>query len=210
MNLFVGTTVSRIASAVLIALMGLVLIGSMNSPDAFAKKAKTTKVTLTIKTKNQASLLKAKKLVVKVRTNRKTKVNLSALGGGNGGSGGLFGRKTVRFGKGSSRTVSLALTKTGRTRLAKCGAKKVKVIGKYRKGKKQARAQRAKVLKKDPNRCKDPVEYVTVPLGDDPESCDFLDSTICLQPFPNDYFTNTSGIFAFPKQITSIFLEYSQ
>ena len=71
MNLIVGTTGRRMASAALIALMGLALFGSINASGAFAKKAKKPKVTLTIKTKNQAALLKSKKLVVKVRSTRK-------------------------------------------------------------------------------------------------------------------------------------------
>ncbi|MBK8295059.1 MAG: hypothetical protein IPK93_09915 [Solirubrobacterales bacterium] len=186
MSLMVGTTGRRVASAAILVLMGLILFSSITSTQAIAGKAKKPKVSLTIKTKNQAALLKAKKLVVKVRSSRKSKVRLSAS---KGGKGGLFKKKSLRFKKRGTRKISLSLTKAGRKKLGKCGTQKVKVVGKYRKGKKKARAKRSKALRKDSNRCIDPVDYVTVPLGDDPEHCDSLDSTVCLQPFPNDYYT---------------------
>ncbi|HTU14523.1 MAG TPA: hypothetical protein VMF31_04940 [Solirubrobacterales bacterium] len=178
----------RAMTAAVILMMGLVAISSLVMTDTAAakKKAKKAKVTLAIKTGNQAGLLKAKKLTVQVKSSAKAKVALTAAKGRNGK---LFGKKSVNFKKRGKKTISLPLTVAGRKELAKCGAQQVKVTGKYRKGKKKATATRSKRLAKDASRCKDPVEYVTVPLGDNPDRCDFLDSTVCLQPFPNDYYT---------------------
>lgn len=179
----------RVLVAALILMMGLVAISSLATTDAIAakKKAKKAKVTLAIKTGNQAGLLKAKKLTVQVRSSAKAKVSLAGFKGKNGK---LFGKKTVRFKKRGKKTISLPLTAAGKEELAKCGAQQVKVTGKYRKGKKKATASRSKRLAKDASRC---AEYVTVPLGDNPDRCDFLDSTVCLQPFPNDYFTKADA-----------------
>jgi len=187
MNLIAGISARRALAAALILMMGLVAISSLATTDAVAakKKAKKAKVTLAIKTGNQAGLLKAKKLTVQVRSTGKTKV---ALAGFKGKNGKLFGKKNVKFKKSGKKTVSLPLTAAGKKELAKCGAQQVKVTGKYRKGKKKATASRSKRLAKDASRCKDPIKYVTVPLGDNPDRCDFLDSTVCLQPFPNDYY----------------------
>ena len=41
-------------------------------------------------------------------------------------------------------------------------------------------------LKKDASRCEKP--YTPVPV-ENADRCDFLDPAVCLQPFPNDYFT---------------------
>ncbi len=190
MNVIVGTTGRRVVSAALMVLMGLVLFSSISSSEAAARKAKKPKVTLTIKTKNQAALIKAKRLKVKVRSSARSRVRLAAFRGKNGK---LFRKKTMRFRKRGARTISLTLTKSGRSQLAKCGAQRIKVTAKYRKGKRKARARRSKRLASDASRCAAPIEYVTVPLGEDPENCDFLDSTICLQPFPNDYFTKSDA-----------------
>ena len=149
-------------------------------------------MTLTIKTKNQAALLKAKKLVVKVRSTRKTRVAparrlAAATVASSGRSPSRFKKRGVphRFpGADQGRPdEARQMRRPDRSRS----------IGKYRKGKKKAKAKRSKRLAKDTNRCQDPVDYVTVPLGDDPEHCDFLDSTICLQPFPNDYYTKADA-----------------
>lgn len=156
------------------------------SAEAGAKKPRKAKVSLTVNTANQAGLLKAGKLTVTVRSTGKAKVKLSAAKGGNGK---LFRKKAVNFKKAGKRKVGLALTAAGKKALGKCGAQPVKVVAKYRRGKKKASASRTKRLAKAANRCAKPVEYVEVPLGEHPDRCDFLDSTVCLQPFPNDYYT---------------------
>ncbi|MDQ2700581.1 MAG: hypothetical protein M3Y23_04555, partial [Actinomycetota bacterium] len=145
--------------------------------DAKKKSPKKAKVTVKVQTKNQAALIKAKKLIVRVKSTGKTRVVLR----GNG-----FKKKTVRFKRRGTKRVKLAWTGAGKRSLSKCGAKVVKVNAKYKRGKKNAKAKTKKRLAKSNKQC---VKYVNVDLGTDPEHCDFLDSTICLQPFPNDYYT---------------------
>ena len=52
---------------------------------------------------------------------------------------------------------------------------------------KQAKSSKKKTLAKwaANENC---IEYASVELGDDPEHCDFMDTTVCLQPWPNDYY----------------------
>jgi len=150
------------------------------------RKAKPAKVTIAkIVTKNQQQLINQKKLTVKVRSTGKATPKLTVV---SGGKSNLFKAKKVKFRKKGVKTVKLALTSAGKTRLAKCGAKTVTVKASYKKGKKKATARKKKTLAKWAGNS-DCINYVTVDVGDDPEHCDFLDPTICLQPFPNDYYT---------------------
>jgi len=172
--------------------MALALTATLASGQADAakkRKAKPAKVTIAkVVTKNQQQLVKQKKLKVKVRSTGKAAPKLTVV---SAGKSKFFKAKRVKFRKRGTKTVKLALTSAGRTQLAKCGAKTVLVKAVYKKGKRKAKAKRKKTLAKwagNPN-CAKPPNYVTVPLGDDPENCDFLDTTVCLQPFPNDYYT---------------------
>ena len=177
-----------------IAVMAFTLFMAMAMTTAIAgsadakKKTKKASVSLTgITTKNQAALLKSGKLTVKVKSTGKVKgVNLSVV---SGGKSNRFKTKKVSFSKKGTKTVSLAMTSGGRTALKTCGAKTVTVKANYKKGKKSAKASRKKKLAKDPSKCVTPPEPVVVDLGDDPQNCDFLDTSVCLQPFPNDYYT---------------------
>ncbi len=158
----------RVAAVAFAILLAFTLTAAIAAPGADAKKK--TKVSLKITTKNQAKLLQQKKLTVKVKSTGKTKVKVSAK---------YFKSKSVSFKKKGTKTVKLKLTGKGSSQLSLCGSKTVKATGKY--GKKKASAK--KKLAKDKSRC------ITVPLGTDPEHCDFLDTTVCLQPFANDYYT---------------------
>ena len=40
-----------------------------------------------------------------------------------------------------------------------------------------------------------------MPLPEDPENCDFLDNTVCLQPFPNDYYTREDATSVTGKRL---------
>ncbi len=172
-----GTRRAHRFAAIALSLLMAFAFAAMTTGTADAKKkrASKAKVTLKVTTKNQAALVKAKKLTVKVRSTGKTKVRLT----GNG-----FKAKTVRFKKKGTKTVKLAWTGAGKRSLSKCGAKVVKVNAKYKSGKKNKRAKAKKKLAKSKQQCP-----VKVDIGPDPAHCDFLDSTICLQPFPNDYYT---------------------
>ena len=189
MNHHLGIPNARRWAALAFALiMAFALMASFASSQAEAgkkKKAKPANVSLTVVTTNQQQLLNQKKLSVKVKSTGKASPKLTVV---SGGKSNYFRAMTVKFKKKGTKTVKLALTSSGRTALGKCGAKTVTVNASYKKGKKKARAKRKKTLAKwagNPN-C---IEYVQVDLGDNPETCDFLDQTVCLQPFPNDYYT---------------------
>ncbi|MGA7434365.1 MAG: hypothetical protein WBW44_01960, partial [Solirubrobacterales bacterium] len=80
--------------------------------------------------------------------------------------------------------------------LGTCGAKKVIAKGKYKpktNKKNKKTAKKSKKLAKDSSLCDEPIDYTTVPLGDNPEYCDWFDTTVCLQPFANDYYTKSAS-----------------
>lgn len=175
------------ARRIIVALLVLIAGAAAFSSGAAAKGKGKAKVKVTVVTKNQAALLKSNKLVVKVRANRAVKMKVRAAGAGKASA---FKKKTVRLKRKGVKTVRLRLTKSGRKLLGKCGAKTVKVTATYRKGKRRAKSVRKKRLAKwaGNSSCDRGPEYVTVDLGDSPERCDFLDQTVCLQPWPNDYY----------------------
>lgn len=129
------------------------------------------KVSLKITTADQAALLKAGALTVKVTSSGKGKVKVT----GTSGKSGAFKSVSVNFSGKGSKTIKLPISSSGRSSLSACGDKQVKVTGSGKSA--------SKKLKKGGNSCQ------PVPLGKNPTRCDFLDPTVCLQPFANDYFT---------------------
>jgi hypothetical protein len=167
-----------IAFAMLLAAVGVFTLASISAPGADARQPR---VSLRITTANQATLLRQNRLNVRVRSNARARVNLSASYSGRSN---VFQRRTVSFGRrGGNRVVQLRLTNQGRRQLSLCGAKRVRATGRF--SGRQARTTRN--LGRDASRC------ITVPLGANPERCDFLDTTVCMQPFPNDLFTKEAG-----------------
>lgn len=130
------------------------------------------KVSLKITTADQGALIKAGALSVKVTSSGKGSVKLTGIGSGKSGA---FKAVTVKFTKKGSKTVKLPISSSGRSSLSACGDKQVKVTGSGKSA--------SKKLKKGGKGCQ------PVPLGENPTRCDFLDPTVCLQPFANDYFT---------------------
>ncbi|HMY24720.1 MAG TPA: hypothetical protein PLJ59_00165 [Solirubrobacterales bacterium] len=178
--------VRRILPALIILVGGFTATGTQAIA---AGKARPVKVSIAaISTANQQQLIKQKKLAVKVKSTGKVSARLTAT---SGGKGGYFKATTVKFSRKGSKTVKLALTSSGKTALSKCGAKTVTTVASYRRkvgGKsKQAKSSKKKTLAKwaANENC---IEYASVELGDDPEHCDFMDTTVCLQPWPNDYY----------------------
>ena len=172
--------IAAVVAAFLLSFAFIATVASIATSGADAR-AKTPQVSLKITTSSQAALLKADRLTVKVTSNGKARVQVN--GSATGGSG-LFRSATVSFGNsGGSRNVSLPLTAKGQMELSLCGAKSVKAEGRFSGG--SARSTRS--LARDGSRC------ITVPLGANPDRCDFLDTTVCLQPFPNDMFTKQAN-----------------
>lgn len=161
-------------------LMALVLVGQ--SLAGAADKKKAPRAAVAVKTKGQAALLDKGKLAVKVRSKGAKRVRVKATYKGRSKP---FKARTVKFKRKRGRkTVSLRLSKTGKQSLGACGSKRVKITGKYRSKGKRKRATDKVTLRRDASRC----EYKPVPL-ENADRCDFLDPAVCLQPWPNDYFT---------------------
>ncbi len=179
--------------------------------DAGAKKKRPAKVNLKITTPNQNQLLKAGRLTVRVVARGKTRVRLAAF---QGKRGKLLRKKVVKFRKNGRqvRRVKLPLTAAGKRVLSTCGAKTLRVTGKYKRGKRKAIAKAKKRLARSASRCQSPPpppvcsadqtgtppNCVTPPAIDlsKADSCDFIAQPKegrCLMPFPNDYYTRADN-----------------
>lgn len=123
--------ITRLAGVALA--LGAMIGAAVIAPQAIAKKPK---VSVQIATKDQAALLKAGGLSVKVSSSGKATVNLK---GASGGKGNLFKAKKAKFNKKGKKTVKLALTAAGRSTLAACGSKAVQATASYKGGKKTAK-----------------------------------------------------------------------
>ncbi len=166
----------RTATVATVLLLAMAIFAAVAAPSADARPAKPARVSLSIATQKQAQLLRSGRLVVRVRSTGRARVRVSAVSAGRRN---FFRPATVSFRRRGTRTVRLWLTRGGRNRLGRCGTQAVRADGRY--GRRTARASRR--LGRDGSRC------ITVPLGADPANCDFLDTTVCLQPFANDYYT---------------------
>jgi archaellum component FlaF (FlaF/FlaG flagellin family) len=151
----------------------LLLFAGAGAADAKPK----VKVKIQVVTTSQADVARSGQVTVKVTSNGKTSVNLS---GASDGRNNLFKGQAVKFSKKGTKTVKLALNSTGRSVIvANCKNHAVAITGKYGKSK----AVGKRTLSKG--------SCVKVNLGPDPANCDWLDPTVCLQPFANDYFTKS-------------------
>ena len=152
-------------------LMAILLLAGMTwAPEASAKK-----VSVSIKTKSQAQMVKNGGLVVQVKAARKGRVKVTASVGGKRN---VVKAVTVNFKRKGSRKVKLPLTKSGRTGLSReCGNKRASVTA-------AGKGSRGRSGRNLSGRSCQPV-----PLGPTPQQCDWLDPAVCMQPFANDYFT---------------------
>lgn len=186
------STSLRALPAFFVLFAALVLVAQAAVPTADgARKGSKAKVAAKVKTKSQKQLLNKGHLQValKAKGSKKAKrgvrnVKVTASGKGKGK---LFKAAKLKKLK-KKKTVKLKLTNKGKKQLGKCGDQTVKVKvtfkSKGKKGKGKSNAKRK--LKSDPSRCEQP--YTPVPT-ENADRCDFLDPAVCLQPWPNDYFT---------------------
>ena len=193
----------RMPLAFFVLLAGLVLVTQINATTADGAKGKAPKpkLTVAIKTDSQARLLDDGALDLKIKgkggkkaTKKISSIKVSAASG----KGKVFEKAKLR--KVPKKTLALKLTKLGETQLATCGAPQVKALVSYKvKGTKKAKKAKAKrSLTSDPSLCEQP--YEPVPL-ENADRCDFLDPAVCLQPFPNDYFTVNDASTATGKRL---------
>lgn len=180
-----------VAAAFALLLIGLIVIALTSADDSVAQAGKKPKVKATVTTDDQATLLKADALTVAVSSNKAKRVRVRASM--HGTKKRLFESRKARLARAGSlqRRVKLPLTATGREILGSCGAKRVRVTVGYSRAGKRVQAHDARTLSRDRSLCPAP-PFRPVPL-ENSNRCDFLDPRVCLQPFPNDYFTRKDG-----------------
>lgn len=171
-------------------LVGLVAVtqASAGASDPSTER-KAGDVSIEVWTKSQKRLLEREWLAVRVKVNGgDPKVRLSAKWADAKGKKKLFEKRTVNVeGKDAARTVRLRLTKAGINQLSSCGGKSIIVKGSYSfDGEPGGKLSAKRALRRQKSRCDE--DYRPVPL-ENADRCDFLDPAVCLQPFPNDYFT---------------------
>lgn len=162
-------------------ILGALAIAATAPTGAVAKPK--ARVAVDVATKSQKQLLKRGELDVRLKAKRAGKVKVTAA---HEGRRKLFEPEVVRTGKRFDGMVEIDLTAAGEKRLGSCGAKEVKARGLFRAGGKKRKVVSTRRLEKDKSRCDKP--YTPVPV-ENADRCDFLDPAVCLQPFPNDYFT---------------------
>jgi hypothetical protein len=166
------------------AVLGVVLTLAL----AAGAQAAAPRVTVALKSIDQAKILKRGALSVKVAARHRGRVRVSA--------GKLARARTLRFKRRGARTVRLRLTARGRRTLRACRRARIVV----RAGRKHTRRRmrvtsrrcRAHAVTPSPSApgFTDGPTVLVEPAGfDTPRGCDYLDQAVCLQPWPNDYFT---------------------
>jgi hypothetical protein len=166
-----------IRAAVLGVVLALALAGGAH--------ASAPRVKVALKSLDPTKIVKRGALTVKVAAKRRGKVRVSA--------GKLARARTLRFKRRGAKTVRLKLTARGKRTLRACGTRRRITV--------KAGRKRTRRLLRRQRRCTPPFRDAVVvqpgpapapaePAGfDTPGGCDFLDPAVCLQPWPNDYFT---------------------
>ena len=153
--------------------------------------AATKKKSLTVKLGNtsQERLVRGNNVPVVVRSTKKGRVRVTATVRETGVRAKKWQRialtKVVAFRKRGSKVVRLRLTDAGRKRLSACGGRLVRAAG-LRHGSKKAVVRNA-LLRIDRGPCKR--ETTADIKTQNADRCDFLDTSVCLFPWPNDWFT---------------------
>ncbi|MEO8690687.1 MAG: hypothetical protein ABI611_21025 [Solirubrobacteraceae bacterium] len=168
-----------IRAAVLTVVLALALAGSAH--------AAAPRLKLSLRSVDATKILQRKALSVNVAVRRRGRVRVSA--------GRLARARTLRFKRRGHKTVRLRLTARGRRTIGRCFLRTRITV---RAGKRRTRR-----LLRLPHVCSSlngdeifgpGVPPSTPPLPEPagfatPAGCDSLDQAVCLQPWPNDYFT---------------------
>ncbi len=176
----------RLFAALLVVALSATIASSARAADATAAKVKN-KVTVKVMTKDQESILngglqvklKAKAKKGKKAQRRKVKVRAASKTFDAPHYAQLAKPKTVKVKDGGKRTVTLKLTADGKSEINSCTARTIRVRGK---------GSRTQVdLTRNTGDCKpQPIDLSKA------DECDFIgnqDSSRCLLPFPDDYYT---------------------
>jgi hypothetical protein len=171
---------------VLFALAALIVLSALPATGfakSHKKKAPKPKVTLSISTVAADQVLAAKKVKVKVKSSVAGTVSLKLALRTGKKSATLASTKKVRLKKkNKTTTVSITLSKAGRTALATCSASTVRLSASIKvKGRKGTATKSAKFATGLHCHVKPPTPIIS--------KCDPDDSAQCLLPFPNNYNT---------------------
>jgi hypothetical protein len=180
---------SRVTAGVLAGLM--IVCAAIVFGDAQARKHSAK---MRVLSNQQHQILDTGKVRLKVRGGVGKKVRIDAFAGVRD-----LGRVTKSAKASGNRTLSLKLTGKGRELLNGCGVEYLKpVAGKgKKKGKKRGKwGPSAATLDRDLAICSvgsenpTPRPYYGPPIDtQNADRCDFMDPSLCLQPWPNNYFT---------------------
>ena len=166
---------SRPLAAFAIAVLALLACFAIPSQAAAAKK-------ISLVSKSQAKALETGKLGVKLGKIGPGKYTVSARKGATAIAKPAKGKIAKR-----PKTVSLRLTPAGKQAIAGCDPVTIALQAKV--GRKSFKSNER--LANDPLECPKPKPY-TGPAIDTPNStrCDVIETRFCLQPFPNDFYTD--------------------
>jgi hypothetical protein len=183
-------------TALAIAGVMLLCVGLVAGIASGKKKQKGKGGKVTVLSSQQHAILDSGAITVEVKGGKKKRLVVEGIEGSN--SVPLTGRKKVKAGK---STISVPLSSSGKTALSGCSVDGLRarfVKGKKKgekKGKKSAGA-RVTPLDRDLAICSvgsenpTPRPYYGPPIDtSNSDRCDFMDPALCLQPWPNDYFT---------------------
>jgi hypothetical protein len=164
---------------------------------------------MTLVSSSQARIVRDGTIEVRLRARRDSLVRVFALSRARNGTAIVVTRtRTVRLRARRSRTVRLRVVRAGRLDLAACDPRTLHVEAVVLRGRRHATYSTHRALALDAAACRraaariagapggttgagpggtpsNPISYPTQNAG----RCDIVDPAVCLQPFPNDYFT---------------------
>jgi hypothetical protein len=162
-------------TAVAIAAAALLCVGLLAGVADGKKKHKGKGGKVTVVSSQQQAILDAGAITVKIKGAKGKRVVVDGIQ--SSGSAPLTKPKKAKPGK----AMNLALTASGRTAMGSCSVEGLRgrfVKGKKKKGKKSAAAPITPLVRN--------LAACSPPKG---AKCDPFDPSLCMKPFPNDYFT---------------------
>jgi hypothetical protein len=172
-----GTAIAMAGAALLCA--GLLLAGMADGK----KKHKGKGGKVTVLSSQQQAILDAGAITVRVKGGKGKRVAVDGIQGG--GAVRLTGAKKV---KKPGKPINLSLSPSGRSAMGSCSIDGLR--GRFVKGKKKKKGKKSGAAPITPL-----VKNLAACAGSPPKGpkCDPFDPSLCMQPFPNDYFTVADG-----------------
>ena len=187
--------------ALLLALLLISAPGAHGGPYGALKEtavaaAAKPRLSVSILTRGQRTVTRRRSARVAVRSTRSGRHRLTlTLRRRSGGKAVAAGSRTLRLVRGKRRVLVVTLPKRARALL---GCRQLVLSATARRTGVRKSTRRTVVLRPDPARCKGAASPGTVNPGpasatdvvvQNPDKCDPIDPAVCLQPWPNNYFT---------------------